>query len=272
MTPKEIKEAFRNGKRVYSSLIVSPSPKWALSVKRTGIDFTFIDTEHIVIDSTTLSWMCRTYRQLDVPSVVIIPSPDPYQACKVLDAGACGVIAPYVETAEQVQGLVGATKFRPLKGKRLDEALADPGAMEPTLKQYIEKFCGDNILIINVESVPAMENMDELFSVPGLDGALIGPHDLSNSLGIPEDYNNPRFQQAVRTIITKAREYNLGVGIHFWMSIENEIEWVKDGANLIMHSSDIDIYEQNLKRDIRKIKTELGDPVDDRYDGIGDII
>jgi len=103
MNPKEIKEAFRNGKRVYSSLIVSPSPKWSLSVRRTGIDFTFIDTEHITIDSTTLSWMCRTYRQLDVPSVVRIPSPDPYQACKVLDAGACGVIAPYVETVEQVR-------------------------------------------------------------------------------------------------------------------------------------------------------------------------
>ena len=65
--------------------------------------------------------------------------------------------------------------------------------------------------------------MDKLFSVNGLDGVLIGPHDLSNSLGIPEDYENPRFQNAVSSIIRKAREHKLGVGIHFWMSLKNEI-------------------------------------------------
>lgn len=272
MTPKEIKEAFKSGKRVYSSLVVSPSAKWPLSVRRTGMDFTFIDTEHIPIDRSTLSGMCRMYGQAGVPAVVRIPNPDPYQACMVLDGGACGVIAPYVETVEQVKELVGATKLRPLKGKRLEEALADRNSMEPKLKEYIDKSCADNILIINVESVPAMEKMDELFSVEGLDGVLIGPHDLSNSLGIPEDYDNPRFQEAVRTIIKKAREYKLGVGIHFWMNIGYEIAWAKDGANLIMHSSDIDLFEQNLRSDIQRIKAELGDEVDTSFDGAAEVI
>ncbi len=257
MTGRDIIQALHAGRRVYSSAMVAPSPLWPNLVKQSGIDFVFLDTEHTPIDRNMLSWMCQTYQALGLPPVVRIPCNDPFEACKALDAGAGGIIGPYLETADQVRGLVGAVKFRPLKGRRLQEALRDPNSMEPELRDYLEKRNGDKILIVNIESVPAIDNLHEICSVPGLDSVLIGPHDLSCNLGIPEQYDHPRFEEAVRTIFRIAREHGVGAGCHFWLSLDREIEWSKAGANLVMHSSDLATFSRTLKADIELLRKSL---------------
>ena len=120
MTRKQLRTALRSGQRVYGTLIVSDSPRWPAQVAQIGLDFVFIDTEHISIDRKALSWMCQTYSALGLPPIVRIPAPDPYAATMALDAGAAGIIAPYIETVEQVRALRGATKLRPIKGARLE--------------------------------------------------------------------------------------------------------------------------------------------------------
>lgn len=259
MTGKKLAEALRAGQRVYGTLIVSTSPRWPEAVKRTGVDFVFIDTEHIPIDRETLSWMCRTYAAMGLAPVVRIPSPDPVAACTVLDGGASGIVAPYVESAEQVRELVGATKLRPLKGRRREAALQSPDELEPGLRGYLDDFNSGNVLIVNTESVPALDNLDGILSVPGLDAVLVGPHDLSVSLGIPEQYQDPVFDRAVRDIIERARKRHIGAGIHFWEGTDSEIEWAKAGANLIVHSSDITAFSRALRSDLTRMREALGD-------------
>lgn len=259
MTGREIIQALHSGKRVYSSAMVSTSPLWPNLVKQAGIDFVFVDTEHTPIGRETLSWICQTYSASGLPPVVRIPCNDPFEACKALDAGAGGIIGPYLETADQVRGLVGAVKYRPLKGRRLQEALRDPNTLEPELRDYLEKRNGDKILIANIESIPAMENLHEICSVPGLDSVLIGPHDLSCNLGIPEQYDHPRFDEAVRKIFKIAREHGVGAGIHFWLGLEQEITWSKAGGNLVMHSSDLATFSRTLKNEVAQLRQALGE-------------
>ena len=259
MNGREIIQALHSGKRVYSSAMVSTSPLWPNLVKQSGIDFVFVDTEHTPIGRETLSWICQTYSALALPPVVRIPCNDPFEACKALDAGAGGIIGPYVETAEQVRGLVGAVKYRPLKGRRLQDALRDPNTLEPELRDYLEKRNGDKILIANIESIPAMENLHEICSVQGLDSVLIGPHDLSCNLGIPEQYDHPRFDEAVRKIFRIAREHGVGAGIHFWLGLEQEITWSKAGGNLVMHSSDLATFSRTLKNEVAELRQALGE-------------
>src|SRR5262249_54458934 len=110
-----------------------------------------------------------------------------------------------------------------------------------------------------IESVPAIEKLDEIVAVPGLDAVLIGPHDLSCSLGIPEQYRHPRFDEAARTIFRKARAHRVGAGIHFWEGIEQEVNWAKAGANLIMPTRDFPLFGQHLKRALEQPRTALGD-------------
>ena len=87
-------------------------------------------------------------------------------------------------------------------------------------------------LIINVESVPALERLDELCSVDGLDAVLIGPHDLTVSLDIPEQYEHPRFIEAALRILRTARAHGIGAGIHSWTTLDQELFFLREsGAN-----------------------------------------
>ncbi|MCB0731946.1 MAG: aldolase [Ignavibacteriae bacterium] len=256
---QKLKEKLQSGKRIYGTAIVSPSKIWSNAVRSANLDFVFIDTEHIPLGRETVSEMCMLYSALNLNPIVRIPSPDPYTACTVLDGGAVGILVPYIETKEQVKELVGATKLRPIKGKKLNQFLDDPKSITPKLKKYIDERCKNNLLFINIESEPAVKNLSQILSVDGIDGIIIGPHDLSCSMGISEEYDHPKFEKAVKQIINKAAKKNIPVGIHLSEEPSYQIKWGNLGMNIILHSSDISIFSKNLVHDINEIKQGLED-------------
>jgi 2-keto-3-deoxy-L-rhamnonate aldolase RhmA len=264
MDGKTLKSKLKNGEKVYGTLIVSTSPKWLDVIDKIGLDFVFIDTEHIPIDRDRLSWMCHGYQGKGLVPIVRIPSPDPYLACMVIDGGARGVVAPYLETAEDVRQLSGAVKIRPIKGKKLQNHLNGTHEFEPALQAYLTNHNEQLICIANIESRSALENLDEILAVPGLDVVLIGPHDLSCNLGIPEQYDHPDFLNAVETIITKARTAGVGAGIHvfFDKAIAQERQWMQMGANFVLHSGDINRFTQAMREDIHTLRSEMGDTIE----------
>ena len=253
MTPSDLSRKLRAGEHVFGTLIVSPSPRWPEVLRGSGLDFVFIDTEHVALDRAELSWMCQTYAAIGLPPLVRIPSPDPFAATMVLDGGAAGVIAPYVESAEQAQALRGAVKLRPIKGRRLLRLL-DGESPDGELGPYIAAGAQNRLLIVNIESNPAIESLDAILAVPGLDAVLIGPHDLSCSLGVPENYDHPDFLKACETIFRKARAAGIGAGIHFWGEIEQQARLLRLGANLLIHSADITLFQKHLRRELEAIR------------------
>ena len=121
----------------------------------------------------------------------------------------------------------------------------------------MEKRNADTLCIANIESIRAIENLAEIVRVPGLDAVLIGPHDLSCSLGIPEQYTHPKFDEAVQTIFRIARAAGVGAGIHFWESLDREVAWSQAGGHLIMHSSDLAIFRQTLKTELDTLRARF---------------
>lgn len=264
MTGIELKAALRAGQRVYGTLIVTPSPMWLAPVKSLGLDFVFIDTEHIALDREKLSWMCHAYREAGLAPVVRIPSPDPFAASRAIDGGAVGVVAPYIESATQVRQLVGAVKYRPLKGARLQELLAEADSIEQDLRDYLDCSNAGHLFIANIESRPAMEALDDILQVDELDGVLIGPHDLSCSLGIPEQYGEAVFAEAIEEIIRKARACDKGAGVHmvYRNGFEHEVNIARRGANLILHGADLIAFREAMRKDLLQIKAALGEDVE----------
>ncbi|MFC5408855.1 HpcH/HpaI aldolase/citrate lyase family protein [Larkinella bovis] len=252
-------EKLKSGRNVYGTCITSTAPMWPVTLQRAGLDFVFLDTEHIPLDRAELARLCQIFRAYQITPIVRIPKPDPFLACQVIDGGAIGVIAPYLESVEEIMDLVGATKYRPLKGERLARYVSGKEPMPDDLRQYIQTYNTGNICIANIESVPALERLDKMLSVPGLDAVFIGPHDLSVSLGLPEQYDHPEFKAAVRTIIHTTRAKGLSIGIHFSQSPDRQIQWVKEGVNIIVHSFDVALFGQRLRHDIGSIKKAVGD-------------
>jgi 4-hydroxy-2-oxoheptanedioate aldolase len=270
MDGKELAEALHSGKRIYGTLIISTSPKWVEVMRALDIDCVFIDTEHIPLDWQKLGWMCHTFTGLGMAPIVRIPRPDPFEACRVLDMGAVGVVAAYMETPEQVNQMRSAVKLRPIKGKKMEQILTGKTKLQGEFADYVKKFNEGHVLLANIESVPAVEALDEILAVPDLDGVMIGPHDLSCSLGIPEQYDHPLFDKTVQQIISMARARSIGVGIHNLPRVDQEVKWGKAGINMILRLADMTLFRRALQEDLNAIREALGEKVSP--DELGDVV
>ena len=141
-------------------------------------------------------------------------------------------------------------KFRPVKGRRLDQRLAGE-AFEPALEDYVRQR-NTAALVVNIESTPALEALDEILAVPDLDAVLIGPHDLSCSLGMPEQYDRPEFLAACETIFRKARAAGVAAGIHSWGGVEAQARYFECGASFLIHSGDITLFQKCLRQEAQR--------------------
>ena len=260
MTSIEFRTKLRGGELLLGTLLTAQTPFWPKILGHCGLDFVFIDTEHIAIGRESLSWMCRTYSAMGLPPLVRMTSPNPCDATVVLDDGAAGVVAPYIEEVSDVRALIAATRFRPLKGRKATQLASGATVLDGELASYIDKGTAGNTLVVNIESVPAMENLDAILEVEGLDAVLIGPHDLSCSLGVPEHYQDPKFVKAVETILGKARAAGIGAGIHYWGSIDEQVRIIEMGANLFVHKADAIFLREGLTRDLGEIRSRCGGP------------
>ncbi len=268
MNQYELKKAFTENKRVYGTLIASPSPKWAAQMDKTGADFVFIDSEHMPLDRSVRAFMCECYKAKNIAPIVRIPFCHPYEAFAAIEDGAVGVISPYLETVEEVDTLIGAVKYRPLKGRRLSEVLSGQAALSQKEKDYLEKYNDGHLLILNIESRFAADHLDELLAKPEVDAVFIGPHDLSINMGIPEEYDDPAFEAYVEKIISACVSRKIGVGNHYSGDIEKQIQWAKKGMNIVVWNSDISRFVQSISADFNYIKQALGESARDAADGV----
>ena len=229
-------------------------------------DFVFLCTEHVFYNQETLGWMCRAYNAAGIAPVVRILEPDPYLATQALDSGACAVLVPYTEDADLVMELVGAVKYRPLKGKKLKDILNGRTKPDEELIKYLTGNNINNSLLLNIESPEGVMNIDSFLSVgspdgPGVDGIVLGPHDLSVSYGIPEKYESSGFLELTTGIIRKVRAAGISAGGHNGSrgSVSLQVAWAEAGANIIMHSSDIFLFADKYAEDMNRIRKITGD-------------
>ena len=257
MQGRDIRDKLRSGQCVYGTHIVEAgNPNMLLWELEAGMDFAFICTEHLPVDRKEVSWMCRLIAQQDVSPAVRIPYPSAHWATMMIDGGAQGIVAPYVEKPEQVEELIGAVRYRPIKGVFLEQILT--GAREPAdkLKTFFDKFSGDLYLIIGVESVHAIENLDRLLAYDEVDGVFLGPHDITCSMEIPEEYENPRFLDTLKDVVRVCREKNKGVGLHCDYRVplnEQMIDW---GMNFILNLSDVTKARNALAEDFEYFRAK----------------
>ena len=266
MVGKEFRDALRSGKSVYGTLLTSSSPRMFDSIISLGLDYVFLCTEHIFYNPDTLGWMCRAYKAAGINPVVRILKPDPFLATQALDAGAGAILVPYIEKIEDVYELVGAVKYRPLKGKKLKRILSGEEKPSAELEIYLKNHNKNHTLLLNIESPAGVTNMEQFLSIktvdgPGVDGIVIGPHDLSVSHDMPEKYLSKEFLDLSCEIIKKARTLGVAAGGHNGSrgTFDLQMEWAKAGANIIMHSSDIYLFADKFQDDlniIRALKSE----------------
>jgi 2-keto-3-deoxy-L-rhamnonate aldolase RhmA len=263
MRGEQIRKKLHSGERIYGSHVCSlTNPVTAKIATQCDFDFVFICTEHMPLDRTETAMMCQFWAAHGVSPIVRIPCPDPYRACMALDSGAQGIVVPYIEREDEVLQLVGAVKYRPIKGKFLHDILTGQRQPKESTQKFLDDFNHDNYVIIGVESVEAVRNIEVLVSVPGVDGVFIGPHDLTVSMEIPTQYEHPEFIDAVESVIRCCRRHNVGVGLHYQLlklDPDTLRRFLDAGMNWLINGADAVISRSEMNYQLTELRSRSGD-------------
>lgn len=193
-----VRRVIAEGRQAVAGWLTIPAGFAAETMAHQGFDGLIIDMQHGLVDYGDAVAMMTAISTTDVTPIVRVPWLDPGMCMKVLDAGAMGVIAPMIDTAEQAARMVDACRYPPMGGRSFGPARARLYAGAG----YAEQANGQVLVLAMVETAAALENIDAILAVDGLDGVYVGPNDLSISLGGPAgaDHADGPARAAVETI------------------------------------------------------------------------
>lgn len=180
------------------------SPGIGLMIANAGLDFVIYDMEHSRCGIDSAAHLFASCRGSDVTPMVRVPDPGFVPMARLLDLGAKGVMVPRVETRRQAEEAVAQLRYPPVGSRGVAVGLAHD-LYRPRGERYFEETNGDVLVILQVETARAIENLDAITSTPGADVVWIGHYDLSVSLGIPGQFDHPRYQEAVDMVLTSCR-------------------------------------------------------------------
>jgi 2-dehydro-3-deoxyglucarate aldolase len=177
-----------------------------------GFDWLAIDLEHSAINIREAEDLIRVIELNGVRPFVRVASNNPEQIKRVMDSGAHGVIVPMVNSSELAEQAVQAAKYPPKGGRSIGLARAQRYGVG--FEEYFEWQQENTIVVVQIEHIDGVVNLEDIFSVPGVDAYITGPYDLSGSLGAPGDFDSPDFLEAMRQIKATARKFNMPGGRH----------------------------------------------------------
>jgi 2-keto-3-deoxy-L-rhamnonate aldolase RhmA len=245
-----IRERLRGGETLFGTLLNLPSPAIAEVLAAAGFDWLFIDTEHGAIGTSALISILQAVDR-DIACIVRLPSLDGGAIKRTLDMGAHGLIVPQVETAAEAAEVVRLARYAP-DGER-GMGLGRAHGYGFSFNEYLASANDEISLVIQVEHRRAVENIDEIAAVEGLDAVFIGPYDLSASLGHPGEIEHPDVVAAIERVTAACQAVGMPLG-YFGMDENSVRPWVARGYTLICAGVDCVLLGQGASRLLSKLR------------------
>jgi 2-dehydro-3-deoxyglucarate aldolase/4-hydroxy-2-oxoheptanedioate aldolase len=223
-----------------------------------GVDFVVIDMEHSSLSIGAIADMVAWLKATHVTPFVRIPQVQYHFVARALDAGVMGIVVPNVRGAGEAHALVEAAKYPPL-GKR---GFYCGGASSDYRMGDVNEFMLDSnsnrTMICMIESPEGLENVEAIAGTPGVDALWVGQWDLSNFMGFPGQFQDPRFRAAVERIIHAARRHNL-VTIIQPGDVAQVRQFRELGFDVFSYSADFFVYKDALAQAVANIRMILGE-------------
>lgn len=193
-----IKEKMNRGEAAYGTLVSMPSPNVVQVLAASGFDWLWFDLEHGPIPFDALHNMINATAVGDATCTPLtrVPADELWSVKPVLDAGSLGVIFPFVENAETARDAIAATRYPPA-GKRGFGPFYAGSRWGLGLREYAEQADNAILRVMMLESKDAVENAEEILAIDGIDVAFLAPFDLSQSLGVPGQFDSPVYLEAL---------------------------------------------------------------------------
>ncbi|KAF4345845.1 hypothetical protein FBEOM_221 [Fusarium beomiforme] len=238
--PHPMREKLLRDEVAYTmSIKLVKSVEIAGMAKTAGYDGILIDMEHSSFDLETTNQLCVAALYAGISPIVRSPSKDPFFVSRILDGGALGVIVPHIRSVQDAQDVVNAAKFQPIGHRSSTNGLPHHQFRSIPAKISNPVTNAATMVIPMIETLEALELVDEIAALPGVDSLLIGTNDLTAEMGISGDYENPRVTEAYERTIAACKKHGkwLGVGgLHARLDLVEK--FCKMGARWVMAATD----------------------------------
>jgi 2-keto-3-deoxy-L-rhamnonate aldolase RhmA len=231
--PPTFRARLRSGERLIAPLVTLNSPPVVEMLAEAGFDWLFLDAEHAPFDALEMQSLMQAAGA--TPCVVRLASSNEIQVKQALDIGAAGVIAPQVNSAEHARQIVQWSKYAPVGRRGMGIARAHRYGLR--VSEYVQGANEDTAVIVQAEHHEAVKHIRDIVRVEGVDGVLIGPYDLSASLGIPGSVDHQDVRDAIARVNDACREANLPIGI-FGLTAEAVRPYIEQGFTMIVAGVD----------------------------------
>ncbi len=237
MSGRILKEKLIKGDRVYGTFFQHAIVPALVDFLPAGaLDFVIVSAEHNALDIADFWAMKYALNAKGIACLARTHSRDPDDVAKVCDSYD-GVVVPYVEEVAHAKALAAAAVFRPLKGRLLQRVIDKNQWPSKATQDYVTTKNADTVFIPMIESVPAVENLDAICSIPGVHAVFVGPNDLTTSMGIPNEYDHKALISILRRIIDTADRHHVAAGCWFGRP-DQALRTIRQGATLVVYSND----------------------------------
>ena len=257
MRPNHVLQSWRNGGQTVGAWLGDPSGHAAESMAQVGFDWLCVDMQHGIIDYTNVVEMLRAISTTKTVPFVRVPWNDPPTIMKALDAGAYGVVVPLVNTRAEAEQAVWSCRYPPKGGRSFGPARASMygGA------GYVDGANDEIAVICMIETAEALDNLDEILSVEGVDCAYIGPSDLAYAIGLKPvgDNPDPKHQETMLSILEACKRHGVAPGAHTG-SLEYTTKWLEAGFQMVNLGSDIGFMRALASTELSAARSQTGVP------------
>ncbi len=247
---KELKLKLRKKKLSIGSWITLGHSAIAEIMANAGFEWLVVDLEHSVISLSEAEGLVRTIGSSGSIPLVRLPSNDPVIIKRVLDAGALGIIVPQVTSRKEATKAITSAHYPP-KGDR-GVGLARAQGYGASFDSYKQLNSDGFLVIAQIEHIDAVNCLEEIIE-SGIDAIIIGPYDLSASMGIPGQFNEAKFINAIEKIIDITNRQDFPLGVHIVEPDLNELDKrVEQGFSFIAYSLDIRMIDKISREALQK--------------------
>ena len=235
------------------SWITLGHPAIAEIMAEAGFDWLTVDLEHSTITIREAEDLIRIIELKGVIPLVRLTSNSSEQIKRVMDAGAHGVVVPMVCSADDARAAVAAVRYPPVGKRGVGLARAQGyGSSFETYKSWQES---EATVVVQVEHIEAVNNLEEILTTDGVDAYIVGPYDLSGSMGIPGEFEDPKFVEAMNRIRAIAEQLKVPGGVHLIEPNPAELlRLVEQGNEFIAYSLDIRMIDISCRTGLAQVK------------------
>lgn len=253
MMNHSLRKKVRNNELTIGSWITIGHPNVAEILANTGFDWLVIDIEHNSIDMSMTQTLITTIQSKGVAALVRVNKNEEVVIKQVLDAGADGIIVPMVCNGREARQAVDFAKYPPI-GKR-GVGLARAQQYGVNFEAYKKWAAEDLVVIAQIEHIEAINNLEEIIGTEGIDGTIIGPYDLSGSLGKPGAFDEPEVKAALDKFVSICQANNVTMGYHMVNSDPQTVQQkIDEGYRLVAYGTDFLFMGDTAAKGMKQLK------------------